>query len=129
VAAGGALAAAATLVALVDPSAPGSRLPGCTFHRLTGLWCPGCGLTRGVHHLLHGDVTQAVGSNVFTPLVVLAIAVVWLQWVRRSFGIASARRQPTPSARRWAGALVVSAMVVYTALRNVPVGPLAALAP
>jgi hypothetical protein len=127
--AGGALAGAAAFVALRDPSAPGSFLPGCTFHRMTGWWCPGCGLTRGVHHLLHGDIARAVGSNVFTPLVVAATVTVWMLWVGRSFGVAPVRVRPGPRARRWSGVLIVAAMVAYTALRNVPVAPLTALAP
>ena len=37
--------------------------PHCVFHALTGLQCPGCGTTRALHHLLHGDVAGAFRLN------------------------------------------------------------------
>ena len=42
-------------VGLNDPSDGGAFIP-CPFHAATGLWCPGCGMTRAVHHLVTGDV-------------------------------------------------------------------------
>jgi Protein of unknown function (DUF2752) len=30
--------------------------PVCPLYALTGYACPGCGMTRGLHALLHGDV-------------------------------------------------------------------------
>ena len=38
--------------------------PVCQFHRLTGLNCPGCGMTRACYALLHGDVLSALRDNV-----------------------------------------------------------------
>ncbi len=45
--------------------------PACPFHTLTGLNCPGCGLTRGFHALLHGDVLTALYFNALLPVYVL----------------------------------------------------------
>ncbi len=44
----------------------------CPFHEATGLPCPGCGLTRGMSALAHGDVKAAVVWHPFTPLFALA---------------------------------------------------------
>ncbi|MGE0140355.1 MAG: DUF2752 domain-containing protein [Ilumatobacteraceae bacterium] len=125
----GALAGAAGLVARFDPAAPGSRFPGCTFHRLTGWWCPGCGLTRGVHHLLRGDVIGALGSNVFTPFVVIAVVAAWASWARRSFGFSPSRLRAGAHVRQRAGACIIVAMAAYSVARNLPFDPFAALAP
>ena len=59
-----ALAAAAGLVLVYrfDP-AHVHFFPPCLFHALTGLQCPGCGSTRALHHLLHGDVGGALRLN------------------------------------------------------------------
>lgn len=57
---GAALIAAA--VFLFDP-ATHRFFPGCTFHKLTGLNCPGCGATRSLHALLHGDFMTALRDN------------------------------------------------------------------
>ena len=37
--------------------------PKCPFLWLSGWKCPGCGSQRAVHHLLHGDVTEALRVN------------------------------------------------------------------
>ena len=39
----------------------------CTFRRLTGYGCPGCGLTRSFVFLAHGQVVEAFRMNVFGP--------------------------------------------------------------
>jgi hypothetical protein len=50
--------------------------PRCLFHELTGLQCPGCGTTRALHHLLHGDNAGAFRLNamlfVVAPFGVIA---------------------------------------------------------
>ncbi len=124
---GAALAGAAFLVATNDPSAPGSRFPGCAFHAATGWWCPGCGLTRGTHHLLTGDPLAALSSNVFTPFVVAGVALAWLTWALRSFG--RAVRLPRPALGGTAGAAAIAVIVLFGVVRNLPIGPFDALAP
>lgn len=62
-----ALAAVLTVVALavlygVDPTRH-TLTPPCPYLTLTGLACPGCGLTRSLHFLLHGDVARAWAYN------------------------------------------------------------------
>src|SRR6476659_7114153 len=61
-----ALAAAATAALVVlyrfDP-ARAHFYPQCVFHALTGLQCPGCGTTRALYHLLHGDLGGAFRLN------------------------------------------------------------------
>jgi len=43
--------------------------PVCPFHTLTGLNCPGCGTTRGLHQLLHGNFVAAFELNPLTMLL------------------------------------------------------------
>jgi hypothetical protein len=38
-------------------------LPGCTFHRLTGLPCPTCGATRCLRYTFHHQWGAAAGIN------------------------------------------------------------------
>ena len=48
------------------------NLPPCLFHRLTGLYCPGCGGTRAVRLLLTGHIWK---SFLHHPGVLFAAAL------------------------------------------------------
>jgi hypothetical protein len=126
VAAGVAAISATLYLRAVDPARDGV-LPPCPFHRLTGWWCPGCGMTRGFHHLFTGDVVGALGSNLFLPVVVLLGGWLWLSWLwptvtgHRLDGL---RRVP-----EWTWIAVAALAVIYGVLRNVPLAPFDALAP
>lgn len=50
------------------------RMP-CVFHLLTGYYCLGCGGTRAVRALLHGEILK---SLYYHPLVLyMAVIAVW----------------------------------------------------
>jgi hypothetical protein len=48
--------------------------PVCEFHQLTGLNCPGCGATRALYALLHGDFATALHDNALLLLLMAAAA-------------------------------------------------------
>ena len=53
------------------------HLPGweCAFFRVTGLPCPGCGLTRACVLLLRGELQASIKFHAFAPVFVLFIAM------------------------------------------------------
>jgi hypothetical protein len=114
--------AATTYVGLVDPNESG-HYPTCPFLALTGAFCPGCGSLRAVHALTRGDVGAAIGLNALTVVAMLALAVVWVRWVRRRW----TGRPRTTVAPAWTLYLLLGVVVAFWVLRNLPVG--AALAP
>jgi hypothetical protein len=63
------IAIGATYLFIFEPGKSGF-FPACPFRTLTGFTCPGCGSTRGLHCLLHGDVVAAFEFN---PLMVVAL--------------------------------------------------------
>lgn len=64
------------VLALVD-----EVLPGCLFHRLTGISCPGCGGTRAFKALLEGHVWEALCYNLlWIPTFVLLAGEYLLSW-------------------------------------------------
>lgn len=120
-------AGAALLVARFDPAAAGSRFPACQFKAVTGLWCPGCGLTRGFHQLFTGHPISALQYNLFVPLVLAAAALSWWSWLRFSWG---GQRLALPMwARRPLAVYLPMVLVLYGVLRNIPTAPFSSLAP
>ena len=118
---------AAAVVARFDPAAAGSRFPACQFKAITGLWCPGCGLTRGFHQLFTGHPISAMQYNIFVPLVLLAMVIAWWSWFRASWG--RQRLQLPAWAPRALALYLPIAVVLYGVLRNIPTAPFIALAP
>lgn len=56
-------------------------MPKCIFRMLTGWDCPGCGLQRAVHALLHGHFWEAVQYNYFLLLgIPYVLAVMYMEW-------------------------------------------------
>ena len=114
------LSMAATLLFLLDPAAPDSWLPGCPFHALTGLYCPGCGTTRALHALLHFDWPTALAMN---PLAVVAIPLLPLLLLHQL--------RPQLALTRWVadGRVWLVVVLVFAVLRNLPAAPFSWLAP
>jgi hypothetical protein len=46
--------------------------------------CYGCGMTRAITHLHHGQLEDAVYYNLLSPIVYIALVVMWFIWVRSS---------------------------------------------
>ena len=63
------IAIGATYLFIFEPGKSGF-FPACPFRALTGFNCPGCGSTRGLHRLVHGDVVEAFEFN---PLMVVSL--------------------------------------------------------
>jgi hypothetical protein len=74
----GTLAVGSAYLYIFEPGKSGF-FPGCPFRALTGFSCPGCGSTRGLHCLLHGDVIAAFEFN---PLLILSLPFLFYALVR-----------------------------------------------
>lgn len=59
----------------------GLPTPLCAFHTLTGLPCPTCGMTRGLHCLLLGDPVSAFLFNPLGMIVLLGLVLYLLYTV------------------------------------------------
>lgn len=97
-------------------SETGHGIP-CIFHAVTGLQCPGCGVTRMLSALLHGDWRGAWESNAavltLSPVLAGLVGLSLVRWIR------------TGSARlpRWADAVTMVCVVLlllFTVARNLP---------
>jgi hypothetical protein len=110
------------------PTDSGSIYPGCTINQLTGLDCAGCGVTRASHELLHLRIGKAVSYN---PLVVLAapFLIVWIGVELAAWLFAERYRGPRMRMGKRSGIAMVTIILLYSVLRNIPVWPLTLLAP
>lgn len=81
-------------------------LPECPLYRLTGLYCAGCGGTRAIRALLHGDVAACFRQNPLLPL--LAAAAVLFCFRPRLL-----RNPAVPIG-------LAAAVVLFAVLRNLP---------
>ncbi len=69
-----AMSAAGFALRYFNPETAGF-FPVCPLFKVTGLACPGCGLTRGMHAFLHGDFLTALDYNLLLPAVLLVAGV------------------------------------------------------
>jgi Protein of unknown function (DUF2752) len=107
------MAAAAIFLRQAGPS----RMPGCLFRKLTDLDCPGCGMTRATHALLHGRISEAFQFNavgiILFPIALAALGIELLGWVRGKplpFQIKPSRRTAT---------IIAAVVIGWFILRNV----------
>ncbi len=102
-------------------------LPGCTFHHLTGLNCPGCGMTRAAYSTLHGRLGEAFQFNpvgmILLPMAFVGLACELAGWIRG---------KPLPfrfnvgaNGAKWIAGVVIS----FWILRNIPAWPFTLLSP
>lgn len=89
-------AIAVALAAIAVPTAWVASGPSlCLFRLIIGCPCPGCGMTRAVSSMLHGDIAAAIRFN---GLVVVVFPLLCCLWARYVFG--QLRRIATGPLRR-----------------------------
>lgn len=124
-----AAAVAAAIVATLllhrhDPNAANSPFLPCVFQAISGFWCAGCGITRALHALVHGDLIGALDMNPLA-IILLPFASLALLW--------NAGWQP-----RWAAPIInfiaqpmlwAAVVPTYWIARNLPWPPFSWLAP
>lgn len=115
-------ASAVAAACLISPSAVEHGPELCVFRRLTGLPCPGCGLTRSWVMAAHGDIDRAFAFNVFGPLLLaIAVAAVLVGgWMLATGRGAPQRLSSRPAIRAATG--FVAIWVGYGVLRAVDAG-------
>lgn len=83
-----AVVGAALAVGGPEPGTSG-LVPTCVLRERLGWDCPGCGGTRALHALLHGDLVTAVDHNLVVALLVPLIVVACIGWALRARRIGS----------------------------------------
>ena len=91
-------------------------LPPCPTYTVTGICCPGCGLTRSVRALISGDILLSLRQNALVVICLLAALAYYAELVAYAFGrpfkIGFLHNEKT----LW---LVLAALTAYTLARNI----------
>lgn len=104
--------------ALIDPTG-GPTL--CPFKAMTGLDCPLCGATRAAHQLFRGNVVGAADFNLVFVLAAPLLVFAAFSVLRQAFG---GRALRIPRVSRLTVIALVSAVAVFTLVRNLGIAPL-----
>ena len=117
--------AALVFVRLFNPVGSGFY-PLCPFHTLTGLHCPGCGSTRGLHQLLQGNLMAALAMN---PLMIAMLP--FLAYAFLSYTLVGIRGRGLPKVfvHPTLIKLLFWTVIAFWILRNLPFYPFTLLAP
>lgn len=120
------LAAGTAVLFFFEPS-KSDVYPPCLFRSCTGFYCPGCGTTRALHALVHGNFGEAFGLN---PLIVLLLPFLGYYLISYAFfGARRGRPMFGSLASPFWGQLAFVTILAYWVLRNIPLYPFSLLAP
>ena len=103
----------------IDPNGS-SIFPPCTFYRLTGLYCPGCGSLRCLHQFLHGHLQTGFKLN---PLMVLSLPFLGYAFISRVIFVIRGKPFPNtfiPAFWIW---LLLGFILAFWVVRNTPYYP------
>jgi hypothetical protein len=119
------LTGGSAMVAYFDPNTH-HFFPVCPLYAMTGLACPGCGLTRGFHALFHGDLLTALDYNALIPIWAAIIFWVWVSLAVSAVRGKGLAMWPTHPNFLW-GFFI--GLMTFGVLRNLPLYPLTVLFP
>jgi hypothetical protein len=122
VAAGVAAVGACTIAGLTDSG--DTWMPACPLKTMTGIDCPGCGMTRSLRALTGGDLSLAVDQNVLLVVALPLLVAGWVLWLARSLGRTD---RQLITWNRSSATLVTVVLLGFWALRLLP-GPMSWLA-
>ncbi len=92
----------------------GTLLPGCPSYTYLHIYCPGCGNTRSVQHLLSGDI---IGSLKYNPVPLLGITITMLAYVELLTGIFGWKLRIIPRSKSF-WVIVLTIFTAYYVIRN-----------
>ena len=110
-----AIAFAAAAILLRFPPAQYSFYPICPIHQYLHILCPGCGTTRTLAALLHGNIAEAMHLNALTTLLT-PIALFYAAACYRRILAHRPLNWPQPTAAALYATLAVTC--VFTIIRN-----------
>lgn len=69
------------LAVYLYPYIPGHHLVPCAIKYGTGIDCPGCGMTRSISALLHGDLKQSLELHPLGWMALIWLLLIWIKGI------------------------------------------------
>ena len=91
----------------------------CVFHELTGLYCPGCGVTRMIFSLLKLDFYQAFRYNILVFLFIPFILVCVIDFIIKKLNNKSDYLYQNIDDKVWIILLIIT--LLFGVVRNIPI--------
>lgn len=91
------------------------KLPPCIFYFTTGFYCPGCGNTRAVIALLHGDILLSLRQNAMIITAIVCGIILYTEPVFKAFGKTNYR---SPIRNYYFLYIMIGIFTVYCLVRN-----------
>lgn len=101
-------------------------VPRCPFYWTTGFYCPGCGTTRGLHRLLHGDIIGALHANV---LMIVTVPYILHRFINYLTVNLFNRKLPEITLSPVWVKILAGFAIVFWIVRNIPMYPFNQLIP
>jgi len=111
-----AIATGCAYVGLNNPETQ-SMLGPCGFYAVTGMYCPGCGMTRALHSVLNGNILRAVQFNAMFVIALPVLMYFYIWWTMWAF---TGRKLPIFTISRKAAWGIVAVAVFFVVGRNFP---------
>ena len=65
----------------------------CLSQLLLNRECFGCGMTKGVMHLIHLELEEAFAYNMLSYIVVPLLSLIWIQWFTKELKLYKLMKQ------------------------------------
>lgn len=92
----------------------GTLFPSCPSYTLLDIYCPGCGNTRSVQHLLKGDILGSLKFNIVPIFGIVLGTLAYLELITFLFG---KRKKLVPRNRKF-WSIIIIVFSIYFVLRN-----------
>ncbi len=92
----------------------------CPIYDYLHIHCGGCGTQRALHHWTHGEVLLALRNNLLFP--------VWV-YLALDYLYSSIKERSPLMLRSWMPVFILTILVTFIILRNIPYYPFNLLAP
>lgn len=90
----------------------------CVFHKITGLYCPGCGITRMSLALLEGNFRVAFRSNAAVFILIPVGLMLLLKFIYHYIKFGNIQLSKVETSILW---VIVVILITFGILRNIPI--------